>query len=230
LGGQWARPRTFNLGHDPDRLRGPKLCGLSQSQTATRRIKRAARKPPRAAPKKSPAHEMARPRGCSAPRAGGHELSALVDRKHVLDPNQSGKFRAVACRLRCQLRLDTRDARRGPHGGAGRCRQAFGGQLCGKRSERQRAVRIEPRNLKTETAPGRRPGGRASGLKEIRSGPLDSRASSLITAKLIDLLLRLPRSRRLLAAVAKIRVHSHSGCSVRPASFAWDFPQDRIDH
>ena len=34
----------------------------------------------------------------------------------------------------------------------------------------------------------------------------------------LNLLLGLPRSRRLLAAVAKIRVHRHSRCSVRPAS------------
>jgi hypothetical protein len=33
-----------------------------------------------------------------------------------------------------------------PHCGAGRGRQAFGGQLCGERSERQRPVRIEPRD------------------------------------------------------------------------------------
>jgi hypothetical protein len=51
-----------------------------------------------AATKKSPAR-MGLERGKRA-RAGGQELSALVDRKHVLAPNQSAKFRPVACRLR----------------------------------------------------------------------------------------------------------------------------------
>ena len=31
-GGMWLGPRTLNMGHGTSRLRGPRLCGLSQGE------------------------------------------------------------------------------------------------------------------------------------------------------------------------------------------------------